>query len=250
MQSFIRWSRSDAMKLSKAVSRFNKLVRELEAENLDYLPEIKSYQQVKGDILSRNELNRVLKSLSRATRENLSESYTFDSGEEVSKYEWKEINLAKRRAFRNLGKERSKILSERQSIGMGDERLSEIRSMETSFTLLGYKEGKDFRRTVNRIYNIGRMDAELRKAETFRKNFYTSLENLSSFENYDKLKEKLDKIKNPISFYEYVKQSPILMDIFLWYKNKETTNYGGFESNEEAFDSSLVYHLGITDIDV
>ena len=103
---------------------------------------------------------------------------------------------------------------------------------------------------MERIFSVGRTDYELAKSELFRKNFYKALEEISNFQNYDVLKKRLDKIKNPIKFYEFVKQSTILMDLFLWYKESDSLFYGSFSSNQEAFNSSLLFHLGITDIEV
>ena len=39
------------------------------------------------------------------------------------------------------------------------------------------------------------------------------------------------------------------MDLFLWYKEKDTLFYGAFSDNQEAFNSTLLYHLGLTDIE-
>ena len=61
---------------------------------------------------------------------------------------------------------------------------------------------------------------------------------------------ELDKIKNPTKFYEYVSKSPTLMDLFLWYKETDVLFYGAFSSNQEAFDSSLLFQLGINDVEV
>ena len=248
MDSLIRWRRGDYIKLGQAVSRFNKIIKELDDDEVNYLPDIKDYKEVREKITSRKELNRIINALKRANVENLLATRTFDSGEVVSIWEFSEINKAKRRAFRNLEKERESILKDRPSIGMGDERLSEIQAIEDSFERLNEKTGSDLKRLKSRIMSVGRSDYKLSRDELFRKNFYTALEGISNFQNYDILKRELDKIKNPTKFYEYVKQSPILMDLFLWYKEKDTLFYGAFRSNQEAFNSSLLYHLGITDI--
>ena len=248
MDSLIRWRRGDYIKLGQAVSRFNKIIKELDDDERDYLPELKDYKDLKDHITSRKELNRIIKALKRANDENLLATRTFDSGEEISKWEFSEINKAKRRAFRNLEKERESILKDRPSIGMGDERLSEIQAIEDSFERLNEKTGSDLKRLKSRIMSVGRSDYKLSRDELFRQNFYTALEGISSFQNYDILKRELDKIKNPTKFYEYVKQSSILMDLFLWYKESDSLFYGAFRSNQEAFNSSLFYHLGITDI--
>ena len=98
--------------------------------------------------------------------------------------------------------------------------------------------------------SVGRSDYKLSKDMQFMKNFYTALEGISNFQNYDILKRELDKIKNPSKFYEYVKKSPVLMDLFLWYKESDSLFYGGYSDNQEAFDSTLLFHLGITDVEV
>ena len=250
MDSLIRWKRGDYIKLGQAVSRFNKIINSLDTDERDFLPELKNYQEIKEHITSRKELNRVIKSLRRVDTENLLNTKILESGEEISKWEYQELNKARRRAFRNLELERESILKDRPSIGMGDERLSEIHAIEQSFIDLENKTGSSLKRVMQRIFSVGRSDYELAKAELFRKNFYTALEEISNFQNYDVLKKRLDKIKNPIKFYEFVKQSPILMDLFLWYKESDSLFYGSFSSNQEAFNSSLLFHLGITDIEV
>ena len=65
--------------------------------------------------------------------------------------------------------------------------------------------------------------------------------------NYDILKKELDKFKNPLSFYNRIKDSDILMDIFHWYKgqNGEILVYGGFETSQDAFNTALEVDLGL-----
>ena len=250
MDSLIRWKKGDYIKLGQAVSRFNKIINELEVDEIKYLPDLKNYKEIKEHITSRKELNRIIKSLRRANIENLLAVKSFESGEQISKWEYQELNKAKRRAFRNLEKEKESILSGRPSIGMGDERLSEIKAIETSFKALQEKTGSDLKRVIDRIFSVGRSDYKLSKDKLFMDNFYKALEGVSNFQNYEVLKNELDKIKNPTKFYEFVKQSPVLMDLFLWYKESDSLFYGGYSDNEDAFDSTLLYHLGITDVKV
>lgn len=250
MDSLIRWKRGDYIKLGQAVSRFNKLITELDVDEREYLPEFKDYKEIKEHITSRKELNRVLASLRRGNIENLVATKTLESGEVISKYEWKELNLAKRRALSNLEREREAILSTRPSIGMGDERLSEIKAIERSFETLQQKSGVDLKRLKDRITSLGRADYKLARDKLFQENFYKALEGISNFQNYDVLKKELDKIKNPSKFYEYVSKSPVLMDLFLWYKESDSLFYGGFNDNQDAFTSTLMFHLGIEDIEV
>lgn len=250
MDSLIRWKRGDYIKLGQAVSRFNKIINELDTDERNFLPELKNYREIKEHITSRKELNRIIKSLRRVDTENLLNTKILESGEEISKWEYQELNKARRRAFRNLELERESILKDRPSIGMGDERLSEIHAIEQSFIDLENRTGKDLKRLKSRIFSVGRSDYKLSKDELFRRNFYTALEGISNFQNYDVLKKELDKIKNPTKFYEFVKKSPVLMDLFLWYKESDSLFYGGFNDNEEAFNSTLLFHLGIEEVEV
>lgn len=250
MDSLIRWRRGDYIKLGQAVSRFNKIINELDTDERDFLPDLKEYKEIKEHITSRKELNRVIKSLRKVNTENLLNTKILESGEEISKWEYQELTKARKRAFRNLELERESILKDRPSIGMGDERLSEIHAIEQSFIDLENKTGQSLKRVKQRIFSVGRSDYKLSRDELFRRNFYEALEGISNFQNYEVLKKELDKIKNPTKFYEFVKKSPVLMDLFLWYKESDTLFYGSFSSNQEAFDFTILYHLGITDIEV
>ena len=249
MESQIKWKRGDYIRLSKAVSRFNKILSDLDTQ-ADYLPEAPEYKNLRDHIHTRKELNRVINSLGSATRENLESKVLLESGVELSKWENKQLRLARNRALRNLAREKEGILKDRPSIGMGDERLSEIRAIEMSFEKLEKSSGATFERLADRIMQLGKMDYKMSKDIQFKENFYKALEGISNFQNYDVLKRELDKIKNPSKFYDYVKKSPVLMDLFLWYKESDSLFYGGFSDNQEAFDSTLMFHLGIEDIDV
>lgn len=250
MESLIRWRRGDYIRLGRAISNFNKTINEIEVDERDVLPEVRNYKELKSSINSRKELNRVINALNRANTKNLTTTREFAGGEVVTQWEYNEINKASRRALRNLESERASILQGRESIGMGDERLSEIKAIEKSIDTLDTRTGRDFERVKERIFALGRSDYKLTRDKQFRENFYKALEGISNFQNYDVLKHELDKIKNPTKFYEYVKKSPVLMDLFLWYKESDSLFYGGFNDNEDAFDSTLMFHLGIEDVQV
>ena len=50
MDSLIRWKKGDYIKLGQAVSRFNKIVSELEVDEREYLPDLKDYDTLKSHI--------------------------------------------------------------------------------------------------------------------------------------------------------------------------------------------------------
>lgn len=247
-QNLIRWKRSDYSRLSYAVNSFNKKVKELENiidDSDSYLPKERSYKELKSKIVSRKELNRIIKSLRDFNQESSIKVET-PAGQELTKWEYKELKKARRRALNSLSREEGEIVLGRQSIGMGDERLREIEATKKSFENLETKTGSEFSRVAGRIESLGRTDLKLAKDKRFMENFYTALEELKNYDNYDSLKKELSKIKNPTKFYDFINRSPILMDMFKWYKSDDgTLIYGGFASNEEAFNTALEKDLGI-----
>lgn len=244
-QSLIRWKRSDYVKLGQAVSRFNKRIRELEKSNIDYLPELKDYKELKTEILSRNELNRVLKSLRDFSKEGMTKPINLASGNTITAWEYREVKKARNISIKRLEQEKIAIQLGEKYIGMGDERIdvinANIKNIKSFETLRDF----EYKDTKERVLKLGSKDYDLRKAMIYRENYMNSLQEMSTYDHYDLLISKLDKITNPIKFYEFIQQSDTLQDLFLYYTDKATAQtYGGFTSNQEAFDYALE-ELGI-----
>lgn len=248
MANLIRWTRSDYAKLSSAVSSFNKKVNELEnmVEDDSYLPDTKEYKELKEKIVSRRELNRVIKSLKQFNQQT-SMRITTSGGQDLTKWEYTQLKRAQRRALNNLAKEEGQIVLGRQSIGMGDERLQEIEATRKSINKLEETKGSEFQRVASRIESVGRTDYKLARDKTFKDNFMKAMKELKNYDNYDQFMKELSKIKNPTKFYEYINQnSTIMSDLFKWYKDDNgTIIYGGFASNQEAFNTALEKDFGI-----
>lgn len=238
--SLIRWKRGDYVKLSKAVASFNRKVNELDVNEAKYLPSLKDYKELKETIMSRKELNRVVKALRRFNIEGVEAPVKLPSGEQLTKWEYHEIKLARNRAIRSLEAERESITLGVKWKGMGSERISQIDSTIASMQNLESKAGSFFKSTLKTIIKEGSFDKGLNEAEQFRTNYMNALEELSTYDNYELLKDKLDSIKNPEQFYDYIKNSEVLSDLFLYYKDKATAQtYGGFASNQDAFNYAL-----------
>ena len=243
--NLIRWKKGDYIKLGKAVSEFNKKIKELQVNELDYLPDLRDYETLKQDIYTRSELNRIINSLKRINKAGATNLYTTEGGQRLTKWEASEIKKAQRRALGNIKAEIVQIELGRKSIGMGDERLRELEATKKSIENIENKKGEQFNRVLERIGRLGRKDIQIKKANTFKNNFLEALERCSNYENYDKLIKKLNTIKNPQKFYEYIKQSDVFMDLFVWYDDESgTLVYGSFKSNEDAFNRGLE-ELGI-----
>lgn len=241
--SLIRWKRGDYIKLSKAVSSFNRKVNKLTTDETKYLPELRNYKELKKSIMTRKELNRVVNSLKRFKAEGMEKKVTLPSGEELTKWEYNQVKLARNRAI-------SKLLDERMGIvdksiktpisTMGNKRLRAITRTIDRYEGIEYQQGSNFKESLESLYKAGRFDSELVKFEQYRNNFMNALEEMTTYDNFEELKYKLSEIKNPEDFYNFVKQSPELMDLFLYYKDKATAQtYGGYASNQDAFNAGL-----------
>lgn len=243
-QSKIRWQRGDYITLGKAVSQFNKKINELQKDgSKDYLPDTLEYNEIKENITTRKELNRVINSLRRFKKEGAEDLYTLESGEQLTKWEMNEIRLQRNIAVRRLNQELEQLNepingSKFSRIQMGSEEARKIESTLESIQKLESKKGFDFDRIKNRIKYIGTSDYTLKKAYIFRENFMKELENLKdNTSEFQKVYDFFKNINNPITFFNTTQKSQALQDFFVWYKNPET--YAEFDSNSELVDYIL-----------
>lgn len=247
MDSLIRWKRQDSERLTRAVNKFNREIRALKNEDVK-LPDKVNYNDLRDHISSRKELEEVIASLNSANQRTLLETETLSSGEVVSSWQYEEALRRKDIATKNLIYEMNKIQGDRNISGniyMGEERITEIQSTLESLEKT-FDSKEDFERMQKRLEFLGRTDYELARNKQFMDNFYTALDDISNFENAGLLKKELKKIKNPNKFYDYVKKSPILMDIFLWYKEDDgSLIYSNFDTNEAAFNNALANDLNL-----
>ena len=246
MDSLIRWKTMDSRRLEKAINRFN---RELaKADKTVNLPSKVNYNDIRDKIVTRGELETTIRSLNKGTRESFSATESLASGEKISKWEFDETLRRKKVASENLLNELDKINRERAETGnryMGEERISEIQS---TLDLLNESLDSTTKLAENqkRLLNLGRTDRETYLNKIFMENYKTALEGAKNFENYDKFKKLLNSVKNPNKFYELVKKSPTMMDIFLWYKADDgALIYSVFDTNEQAFNHALREDFGI-----
>lgn len=243
-QSKIKWQRGDYITLGKAVSQFNKKINILqEEENRNYLPEIIDYKEVKENITTRKELNRVINSLRRFKKEGSESLYTLESGEQITKWEMHEIVLQRNIAEKRLKEELQQLNTPEQGqkfsrVQMGSEEARKIESTLESIKKLESKKGYDFERIKNRIKYLGTSDYTLKKAYIYRENFMKELEELKDKSpEFQKVYDYFKNINSPITFFNTTQKSQALQDFFVWYKHPE--NYAEFENNSELVDYIL-----------
>lgn len=217
-QHKINWKRGDYITLGKAISQFNKKINELQQEeNKNYLPDLINYKDIKENITTRNELNRVIKSLRRFKEEGSEEIYITKAGEEITKWERKELSIQSRIAQRRLKKELNELGKPLETgysrIQMGSQRARQIEAQLKNIKELETKKGYEFKRQKERIKQIGTSDYEMKKSIVYQKNYINEMEKYSHLKNYELLKIKMNSFSNPIDFYNYVKDKELVKDL-------------------------------------
>ncbi len=192
----IKWNRSDCAKLEKAVKRFNSVVESVADTNIKKL----DYNSVKGDILTRKELQRRIEKLERLTRDTIN---TWEEDERE-----RDIKLAERALkakLRRLEKDEEFPNTDFWAVK------GEIRNIKNLENL-----PKSFRKKkLERISELASADYRMKEAKNFRDWYIRSItEKYEGFDGYDKLMSKLKKISNPISFYDKIKGSLNEADIY------------------------------------
>lgn len=243
-ESMIVWRTQDSKRLEDAIDHFNR--ERAKVENKEILPPQAKYDDYRDRIISRRELETTIKALNSATVHNLSSTETLESGEKISSWEYEDSLRRKNLAGVNLLNELDAInrhRAESGNLGMGEERISEIQ--ETLALLDASLDNlENFQKSRQRLKIYGRENLNLYKSKIFMENFKKSVEELSNFDHFKDLKNLMNSIKNPEKFYDVMKKSNILMDIFLWYNDPNgAIVYSNFKSNEEAFNYALTEEL-------
>ena len=210
----IKWSRSDYGNLQKAVNQFNKTINLLQsAESNLVLPEVINYKDLRAEITTRQELNRVIDSLRRFSNPAKQKAIKLDSGIEITAWEYTELKGERRRAERRLTGELAG-LEATSSFGTGNTRINEIRGTLESLNKLETVTGELFNVIRRRIKRQGVSDYEFKKAKTFQKNFIKAFSHLKN-KNGKRIRRKeiVDFAKsftNPLEFWEAIKDSEFI----------------------------------------
>lgn len=252
--SQIRWRKGDYITLGKAVSQFNRKINELQKEeSKNYLPDTLNYTDIKENITTRRELQRVINSLRRFKKEGAEDLYRTQAGEEITRWERRELGIESRIAQIRLTKELKNLYTPKQGekysrAQMGSIRVREIEAQLRNLKQIESKKGYQFERLRQRIHNIGTSDYNMRRALTFRNNYINEMKKYSHLKNYELLKEKMESLSNPADFYEYVKDKELVKDLTYqsdeYYKQAEFNEFLRdweieVEETEEVFEETV-----------
>lgn len=217
-QNQIRWKRGDYITLGKAVSNFNKKIRELQTEeNKLYLPEEVNYKNLKDEITTRRELNRIINRLKRFQEDGAEKIVENSAGQKMTLWENNENIIAKRTASRNINNKIKELNIPKYDgfsrVQMGSIEYRELINTLKSFEKLNILRGFEYNKLRERINKYATSDLKMKRSIVYRENYINEMKKYSHFDNYDLLMEKLNSIKNPISFYEYVSQNEFTGDL-------------------------------------
>lgn len=200
----ISWKNVDNLSLGKAVANFNRKIKRIETEeNKGYLPETLDFKDVKENITTRRELNRIIQNLRNFNKEGAEELYQNDAGEEMTKWEKDVLQDEISRGIRRLNKELRSVDKTKYPFETDVElnlkqRINNLKNFQNV-------KGFNFKLLKERAFNIGRMDYEMNRSIIYQNNYMKTLERYSHFDNYDLLINELEKYKNPIRFYNLMK---------------------------------------------
>lgn len=206
----IRWTKSDYIKLGKAVSNFNKNVNK--AEQIDYsiAPEIVEYSEIKSKINTRAELRKAINSLKRYDAENLYKNQIAD----IPKWNNTSLAVAQVQAEKKLQKEIIKgDIDNKEALKIELDRIRNLQKLE------GYER----KRKEQRIMQLADVKYDLRRAQTYRTNYIETIRNVyKGMDGYKELMKKLREIKNPLEFYNTIKNNAVsINDIDIYYQSNQ-----------------------------
>lgn len=240
----ISWKNVDNLSLGKAVANFNRKLNKIRTEeNKMYLPDEINFRDVKENIYTRRELNRVIQNLRNFNKEGAEELYQNDAGENMTKWEKDIIESNIKTGIRRLNKELRQVDRNKYPFETAEEK--NIKQRIQNLRSFNKVKGFDFEIVKKRAFNIGRADFEMKKAIQYKENYLKVLkEHYMNFDNYDKLMKYLEKFKNPIRFFERIEATgnENIVDIYMLYDpDMAQRQFNEFVSNfinpEEIEDS-------------
>lgn len=246
MQGQIRWKRGDYIKLGQAVAHFNKVKNEVvKLDNTieKFLPDTQEYSTLKNQIKTRSELNRVINSLRSFSKEN-SNLIELEGGQLITQWEYGNLQSLRRQATKYLNKQIQGLNTvepgqQYSRAQMGSQELRTLEAQLKNLEKLESKKGFNFKAIKWRIENLGSYDYSMRKAIVYKENYLKTMEKYSNLDNYELLIDKLKSFSNPISFYEFVKNDELAVDLTL--QSEQTLK-------QEAFNAMLE-RLGILNLE-
>lgn len=232
----IKWTKGDAIRLGRAIADFNKAVKALESE-IDklYLPELREYREARSVIKTRGELERIIKSMQRFTKyAEEPELVTLPSGEIMTKWEKRELDIARGVQIRKINSELKKI--ERADKPYRSDRQKELEAERDKLRNIYKLGGESFDKAKSNVFKKASKDYEINRLTIYKNNYINSLKKYQNFKEYQRLIDTLNNM-SPKAFYDRSQSVPQLDD--LTYISDQTMA-------EAEFNSFVEMWLGVT----
>ena len=244
-----QFTKDEELSLRRSVQQFNRKIRRLRSErNKTWIPDEVDYKYIKDRILTKNELEKYISDLQNFTNTRV-KYVSLKSGQKITQWEFNLLEERRKRALRRMNKA-LKPLKEKTLKSQGDIDLIDVLegNKQKLKNFQKVKDAKELLEIRRKIMKIGDSEYNLRKAHQYRVNFMKTFEELKNFEFYEVFKKKLDSISSDFAFYEYIKRSGNLTDIFVYYKGDVII--GAYNNNEEMFNETLenVYGYDLEEI--
>ena len=227
----IRWSKSDYVRLGKAVADFNRQISaNTTAENKLYLPKEIDYKALRDEIKTRQGLEAYIQQLKRI---NLGDSFaleTLEGGQVVTRYQRRELQRSLAQVIPEL---ESKIQREQRetNIRRGESPEAKIKDYEKTkkqkeyeLRLKDYQElftlsGAKFKRRAEQLM-VNQTEKKYRQAYQFRKNYMKEMQKYRNMRDYWIFKKYYaDKHKDPVRFYEDLPEDSSYFPDDLYYQS-------------------------------
>lgn len=210
----IKWKRADYAKLNAAVRKFNKTIQKAAKDNENqiysrYLPELKTYSDVKANIYTRTELNRVISQLNRVGRKGALDMIYTTAGDATTKYELAETRKQAALYKRSLTKQLDQLPIPEANL-MGSEERRQLIAQIGELSQLETKTGYERTKLWQKVQKKGTADYDFKMQVTFKDNFLRELrENFSNQLNFEELFNKLSS-KSPSEFWNYARDNNLV----------------------------------------
>lgn len=227
----IRWSKSDYVRLGKAVADFNRQISaNTTAENKLYLPKEINYKELRDEIKTRQGLEAYIQQLKRINLEGSFALEKLEGGAVVTRYQRRELQRALSQVIPDL---ESKIQAEQiktlKSYGKAptdtlDDPFKGYQQKKLEARLKDYKElftlsGEKFRSRAKQLM-INQTEKKYRQAYQFRKNYMKEMQKYRNFRDYWIFKKYYaDRHKDPVRFYEDLPDDETYMPDDLYYQS-------------------------------
>lgn len=240
----IKWTKGDFIRLGQAVALFNRTIKKhTTKDNQKYIPEQYNYQELKNLITTRAEFNRILNSLKSITKADAFDIHIDESGTKYIKWEWGRLQQQKRIAIKNIREDIKEYYEPKfdgmSKAEMGSMELRTLQAREQDILNFEGKTGQAKQRTALRISKYGRLDLSMYRSIIYRQNYMNVLERYSHLDNYDILIKTLNNIKNPVSFYNFMKNNELTED--LTYQSDQHYTQQAFNSYIESLGINLEF---------